>query len=211
MLEFYQVTKSFQEKCAVSSMSFSICEGDSIALSGPSGCGKTTLLRLVLGLECPDTGYISLGRKVISSPTVLLSPAERKMAAVFQEPRLWSHWNVKQNLDFVSPQLPLKEKNSFLQNVIQWTGIGSFLHQKPHELSGGQARRVALARALFAKRKWLLLDEPFAHLDNASKAELLLAVQLARECFEFSLILVTHDLQDATALKARCISLASGA
>ncbi len=143
------------------------------SLLGPSGCGKTTLLRLIAGLEKCEDGYLKVGDEIWQDRGAFLPPHQRQSGYVFQEPSLFEHLNVHDNVSYGLKRIPEKEQKLSLDNVIELTGIGHLLARSPTRLSGGERQRVAIARALAASPRILLMDEPLAALDPEAREELL--------------------------------------
>ncbi len=201
MIELRGVSKKFGPLCAVDAAGLVLREGERVTLTGPSGCGKTTLLRLIAGLETPDAGEIRIGGNLVSRPGWTLAPHLRGIGFVFQEPALWPHMTVAANVRFA-----LRGSPNGLPQLLREAGIAALAGRYPDQLSGGQARRVALARALAASPSCLLLDEPLAHLDGESKAcqmELILRAGVTT-------ILVTHDEREAASLGGRILFMRHG-
>ena len=145
------------------------------ALFGPSGSGKTTLVNMLAGLVRPDRGRIVLGDEVFfdSDAKIAVPVHRRRIGYVFQEGRLFPHLSVRQNLVFGRWMRGLARDKTHEEQVIDLLGIGQLLTRRPGTLSGGEKQRVAIGRALIAKPRLLLLDEPLASLDEARKSEIL--------------------------------------
>ena len=145
------------------------------ALFGPSGSGKTTLVNMLAGLVRPDRGRIVLGDEVFfdSDAKIAVPVHRRRIGYVFQEGRLFPHLSVRQNLVFGRWMRGLARDKTHEEQVIDLLGIGQLLKRRPGTLSGGEKQRVAIGRALIAKPRLLLLDEPLASLDEARKSEIL--------------------------------------
>jgi sulfonate transport system ATP-binding protein len=170
--------------------------GEIVAVVGGSGCGKSTLLRLIAGLDTPTHGRIQLDGEIIRSPL----PA---IGLVFQEPRLLPWLTVAQNIGFGLYTRPRAERERLVNDVLQHVGLADYANSWPRELSGGQAQRVAIARALAPRPKVLLLDEPFSALDAFTRASLQEHVLDLWEAFRPTLVLVTHDVEEAAFLADR--------
>lgn len=171
-------------------------EAGCVALLGPSGSGKSTALRLVAGLDSPDDGDVSIdGRSLRGVP-----PEDRRTAMVFQRPRLFPHLSVLDNVAFPlvitgsSKPRAREDAGRFLDLV----GVRELGHRRPASLSGGQEQRVALARALAARPDVLLLDEPFSALDPSLRAEMHELLDELRAAVEPTILLVTHDRNEAS-------------
>ena len=178
-----------------------IAAGECFALLGPSGAGKTTLLRLVAGLDAPDSGTVRFdGRDVTREP-----PHRRGVAYVPQRSALYPHLDVRDNLA-VALKLagtPRVERRRAAETAAAQLRIAHLLDRRPHQLSGGEQRRVALGRALASGRPLWLLDEPFAHLDAELRREFLAEFPLLRDPLHPTIVMVSHDPIDALALADR--------
>ena len=188
---------------------FTLEKGRLATLSGPSGAGKTTLLRLLAGLQTPETGIIRVhGHTWLNThQRVCLPPQQRSIGMVFQDYALFPHLTVYQNLSF---GLQDSRNRTWVEEIIQATGVHDWRHRYPHTLSGGQQQRVALARALVRKPQLLLLDEPFSALDAETKAMLREELRRVHRMFGLTILLVTHDPADAEALADERLGLEAG-
>ena len=168
-------------------------EGGATVLFGPSGAGKTSVLDMVAGLLRPDRGVVRVGGVTLfDSAAGIDVPVERRRAGyVFQEGRLFPHLSVRRNLLYGAAD------EARLAEVAATLGIGHLLHRWPRSLSGGEARRVAIGRALLAGAAFLLLDEPTASLDAASREEVLRAILRVRDEARLPILMVTHDRGEA--------------
>ncbi|MCA1561636.1 MAG: ABC transporter ATP-binding protein [Acidobacteria bacterium] len=207
------VTKRFATHRAVDNVTLDVAPSESVVILGPSGCGKTTLLRLIAGLEVPDTGEIWMGDvQVAGVNRSLVPPHRRQLGFVFQDLALWPHLTVGGNLQFVldSLRVPRAEQSERIDEVLRLVRIEGFARRYPHELSGGEQQRVALARALVGRPRLLLLDEPLSSLDaelgSAMRGEL---VRLQR-ALALTTVYVTHDREDAAVLADRVIEMRAG-
>lgn len=175
-----------------------VAAGDSVAILGPSGSGKTTILRLVAGLDAPDTGDIR-----IDDASVLRRPPEQRgIAMLAQRPRLFPHMSVLDNIAFGPLMTGASRRESRRQaeqylDLVQLPGLA---RRRPSTLSGGQQQRVALARALAASPSVLLLDEPFSALDPSLRADMHRLLLELRALLQPTIVLVTHDHQEAALL-----------
>ena len=183
---------------ALDDVSLDVEAGEIVALVGGSGCGKTTLLRLVSGLEAPTHGIVSVDGEAISAP----HPA---VGIVFQEPRLLPWLTVAQNIGFGLEHLPAHERRDLVEEALLKVGLAGYGPRWPRELSGGQAQRVSIVRALVTKPKVLLMDEPFSALDALTRATLQDHLLALWEASQPTLLLVTHDVEEAAALADRAV------
>ncbi|WP_239495221.1 molybdenum ABC transporter ATP-binding protein [Salinicola halophilus] len=168
------------------------------ALFGPSGSGKTTLLRLIAGLDRPDSGRVTLGDRVLADTrSGTHRPVHRRgLGVVFQEARLFPHYRVRGNLTYGMP----RQSDSRFDDLVALLGIEPLLERMPGMLSGGEARRVAIGRALLTRPRLLLMDEPLTGLDGERKRELLrYLVRLTRE-IDIPVVYVSHDPAEITAI-----------
>ncbi|WP_028560451.1 sulfate/molybdate ABC transporter ATP-binding protein [Paenibacillus pinihumi] len=194
-IEVNQLNKHFGDFHAVNNVSFTIEKGRLIGLLGPSGGGKTSILRMLAGLETPDTGDIVFHGKRVND----LPPQERGIGFVFQNYALFKHMTVFDNIAFglkvkKQPKDQIRER---VMSLVELTGLKGFEHRYPHQLSGGQRQRVAFARALAPEPQLLLLDEPFAAIDAKIRQELRTWLKDMIERLGITSIFVTHDQDEA--------------
>jgi len=203
MIRLENLYKSYSGKPVLEGLSLTLAEGARLVVLGSSGCGKTTLLRLAAGLELPDAGEVYLEGRLASRPGWGIPPYSRSIGFAFQSPTLWPHMNVAQNLTFGMHGAPTpmcghkQETVEELANAFAFSGL---LKRYPGQLSGGEARRVGLARALAARPRLLLLDEPLTNLDEELKERILKEALAFIEGFHPTVIFVTHDPGEAAAL-----------
>ncbi len=210
MITLRNLHKFYGEVCALKGISLEIQPGDKVVIQGPSGSGKTTLLRLIAGLELLDEGEILLDGGVASTPGWASPPYSRKIGMVFQRNALWPHLKVSQNILFAMNGLSKEEKAIRLEELIHWMEIDHLLRRFPAQLSGGEARRVALARAVAPLPRRLLLDEPFTSLDFSLKSRLLDLMLAFISKHQITTLYVTHDLDEACKAGGRLIILEKG-
>ena len=207
------VTKSFGSHRALENVSLDVARAEAVVIVGPSGCGKTTLLRLLAGLELPDSGNISLaGRQVAGPRRSMVPPNERKIGFVFQDLALWPHLNVNQNLEFVleSDGTPKGARPSRVREALQLARVDTLGLRYPHQLSGGEQQRVAFARALVGRPRLLLLDEPLSSVDSELRATLRAEIVRMQEASDVTMVYVTHDREDAAVLADRVVEMRAG-
>lgn len=183
---------------AIAGLDLTVSSGSCVALLGPSGSGKTTALRLIAGLDAPDGGDVRVG-----GVSVLQLPPERRgMAMVSQRPLLFPHLTVLDNVAFAARMAGASRRaaRSAASRYLELVQLGALAQRRPATLSGGQAQRVALARGLAAEPSVLLLDEPFSALDPSLRTDMHQLVMEVRAILEPTILLVTHDQQEATAL-----------
>ncbi|MCB9223154.1 MAG: ATP-binding cassette domain-containing protein [Crocinitomicaceae bacterium] len=176
---------------------------------GPSGSGKTTFLRLLAGLDKPDNGKILFANEewFNSKNNYNLPPQERSIGFVFQDYALFPNMSVRQNLEFAMKK---NESDQIINELIDLVELSDLMDRKPNSLSGGQKQRVALARAIVQKPKVLLLDEPFAALDDQIRSKLLFYLKQLHEKYQFTIFMVSHQLSDIYHLSQQIICLDKG-
>ena len=205
------VRKQFGDRVVIQDLSLEVVKGRTVGILGPSGCGKTTLLRLIAGLEAPDSGQIFLGERLASSPgKVLVSPAGRNIGFVFQDLALWPHMTVRGNLDFVlqSRRWPTGSRKSRIDDMLETVGLKDRGNEYPSHLSGGEQQRVALARALVDNPELLLLDEPLSSLDADRRVALRHELASIPRTLGVTMIYVTHELADIQVFGGETVVLA---
>jgi sulfonate transport system ATP-binding protein len=182
-----------------------VAAGEVVALLGASGCGKSTLLRLVAGLDRPSAGQVMIDGARVDG-------IEARAAVVFQEPRLLPWRTLAENVAFGLPDgAPRGTRRSEVAHALDTVGLGSFARYRPRAVSGGMAQRTALARALVRRPGVLLLDEPFAALDALTRLRMQDLVDDLQRTTGATVLLVTHDVDEALQLADRAVVLATGA
>ena len=202
-VELKNINKSFKDFKASNDVNFSIEEGKLIGLLGPSGSGKTTILRMIAGLETPDSGDIIIGGTRVND----IPAGKRGIGFVFQNYALFRHMTVFDNIAF-GLQVQKKDKKFIktrVQELIELVGLKGFEKRYPHQLSGGQRQRVAFARALAPNPKLLLLDEPFAAIDAKVRKELRSWLKEMVGKLGITSIFVTHDQEEAVEVADKII------
>ncbi len=180
--------------------------GELLALAGPSGSGKTTVIRIIAGLEHPDHGRIELANKTLcdTEKKIRVETRKRKLGYVFQEASLFPHLRVRENVAFGC------NTPSRVDRLLDLLGITHLQDKKPARISGGERQRAALAQALAAEPELLLLDEPFSALDVESRSSLQQKFLEIKEQLQIPIIMVTHDLQEASILGDQIIAMEDG-
>jgi iron(III) transport system ATP-binding protein len=210
MIELKDISKTFDSYKAVDRVSFTIPDHAQVVLLGPSGSGKTTLLRLIAGLEIPDTGTITMDGRLMSSPSTMVPPSERSIGFVFQSGALWPHMTVADNIRFAIGDLMPAEQQQRTRALMERMGILPLAGRYPDQISGGEARRVALARALAPRPATLLFDEPLTNLDRTLREDLLLLIiESVREAGS-RMLYVTHDEYEAEKIDGTIIRFDKG-
>ena len=201
------VRKSYGKKIVYKDLNLTIKDGECFTLLGPSGCGKTVMLRMVAGFEPPDSGVISIGGTVQSSPAdkIMVPPDERSLGVVFQDYAVWPHMTVKENIIYPLKiqKVEAKEAERRTQEAVDSVGLTGMENRLPSQLSGGQQQRVALARALVAEPKIMLLDEPLTNLDANLREEMRFEIRALQKRTGVTVLYVTHDQEVALAISDR--------
>lgn len=195
---------------AVQEISFAMPEGEILTMVGPSGCGKTTTLRLVAGLERPDSGEITLSGKQVAGEGLFVPPERRGVGMVFQDHALFPHLTVFQNVAFGLQGVPPAEKRERVREMLALVDLEDHSARYPHALSGGERQRVALARALAPRPVLLLMDEPFSSLDSDLRREVREQVRTLLKSMNATVLFVTHDQEEALYMGDRLAVLHQG-
>ena len=208
ILTLKNISFSYKDKLIFDNYNFVINKEEIIAIIGPSGCGKSTLLKIINGLETEYSGDVLLDGVNVNNIPV----NKRDIVLMFQDNLLFPHMTIFENIEFSikMKKYPKHEIKKMVEEVAKDIHLQDKLNKYPKELSGGQQRRVALARAVISKPKLLLLDEPFTGLDKEIKLEIMNLVRIIREKYNTSIIFVTHDLSEAEYLEAKCIEFKKG-
>jgi ABC-type Fe3+/spermidine/putrescine transport system ATPase subunit len=198
------ITKKFNDAIAVDNISFDANDGEILSLLGPSGCGKSTTLRMIAGLETPDSGEIWIGDRLVTSVEkgIFINPEKRKMGMVFQSYAVWPHMTVSGNVGFplALAKVPKKDRREKITRVLNLVGLSGLEDRPATLLSGGQQQRVALARAIVIEPEILLLDEPLSNLDAKLRDQMRVELKLIQERLNITAIYVTHDQAEALTL-----------
>tara|TARA_Y100000816_G_scaffold108634_1_gene75811 strand:- start:16887 stop:17549 length:663 start_codon:yes stop_codon:yes gene_type:complete len=197
------------EEKIISNLSISLGEGEIISILGASGTGKTSFLRIIAGLEIPDSGRIFLDDKIIFDEKSFVQPEKRNVGLVLQEKALFPHLSIIDNVRFGIKGLK-SEKTKIARDFLEMFKTDHLADKFPNQLSGGEQQRVALARAIAANPKLLLMDEPFSSLDEKLRIELREETQKILRDNKISSILVTHDLDDAESFNTRLFRMSKG-
>lgn len=187
----------------------SINESEFLTIFGPSGAGKTTLMRMIAGLEIPESGMITVDGEVWfdSSKKINLTPQKRSVGFVFQDYALFPTMSVRENLLFAADNA---QQRSNVDELIELVELTQLSHRLPATLSGGQKQRVALARALVRRPKILLLDEPLSALDPVMRQKLQDELSLIHERLGVTTLLVSHDIAETVKLSDRLAHVEAG-
>jgi iron(III) transport system ATP-binding protein len=204
ILEIRNLSHAYdQATSTIKDLNFALKKGEIVSILGPSGIGKTTLLRIVAGLEDVVDGEIKISDKVVSKKNFLLPPEKRNLGLVVEDRALFPHLNVEKNVMFGISHIQGRE--SLAQEYLGLFKVAELSKKYPHEISAGQQQRVAFARALITNPDILLLDEPFGALDKNLKEELHGETKKIFKDKDLSVLLVTHDEEEAKYFSDRII------
>ena len=207
------ITKSFGEKNVINDVSLSIDSGSFTTLLGASGCGKTTLLRMIAGLETPDTGEIWFGDKCIfsSEKKINIPPEKRGLGFVFQDFALWPHMTVFENVAFgLRAANNTENLESKVMEALRAVQLKDFAKRYPHQLSGGQQQRVAFARAIVIEPECILFDEPLSALDALLREEMRTELKELMSKLKITAVFVTHDQTEAMSMSDKIAVMHAG-
>jgi iron(III) transport system ATP-binding protein len=204
------VTVRYGTRAVLDNVSLDLRAGEVFTLIGPSGSGKSTLLRVIAGLERPAAGRVAIDRVEVAGPSMFVEPEHRRVGMVFQDYALFPHLTVAANVGYGLRRDKSSAAQARVAELLRQVGLADRGGAYPHMLSGGERQRVALARALAPAPDVLLLDEPFCSLDASLRA------QVRADTFRFlreagaTVVLVTHDPDDAVAAAGRVAMMQAG-
>ena len=205
-LSIQNVNKSFtvdgQKVDVLKDINLEVQEGEFIAIVGHSGCGKSTLLKIIAELEKNDTGLVTVDGKEVNGPGM-----DRGM--IFQEHRLFPWMSIEKNVQLGLKGLSKEEKTKLSDQYLELVKLSEFKKAYPSQLSGGMSQRAAIARSLVSQPEVLLLDEPFGALDALTKIELQEELLKIRERFHNTMLMVTHDIEEAVYLADRIVVMSA--
>ena len=207
-LEISYVSKSFTKTRALDSVSFTVNDGEFLSILGPSGCGKTTLLRLLAGLETPDSGRIYKDGVEITNK----DPGKRGIGVVFQNYALFENMSALNNVAYALKKNKSTKKSAYdiANRTIEIVGLSDHKNKKPCMLSGGQQQRVAIARTIALNPDIILFDEPMSALDVETRLSLRSELKSLQSQFGTTMIYITHDQEEAFALSDRIMVMSEG-
>lgn len=207
-LEVKSLSKVYNGKEVLSSISFDVEKGEFLSVLGPSGCGKTTLLRLLIGIENQTSGSIYFDGKDISNA----DSSKRNMGIVFQNYALFPNMNVFQNIEYALKFHNEYKKNSkeIAMNTLEKIGLKEHMNKKIVFLSGGQQQRVAIARTLALKPDIILFDEPLSALDAANRLTMRKEIKRIQKEYGSTIIYITHDQEEAFTMSDRIMVMSEG-
>ncbi len=212
MIRFEHVNKSFGAEKVLVDFSLHIEEGEFLTVIGRSGCGKTTMLRMINGLQIPDSGKVLVeGQDVAQADLIAL---RRRIGYVIQNKGLFPHMTVEENITYVpviSGKKDKQENRKLALRLLQNVGLAQEMADRyPAELSGGQQQRVGIARALAADAKILLMDEPFGALDEITKRAMQDEMLSLQKKLHITIVFITHDIREAMKLGDRVLVMEKG-
>lgn len=205
-VEIEGLTRRFGHQLAADNLSLKIHSGSVTCLLGPSGCGKTTTLRMIAGIEEPDGGVIKIDGRTVSGNGCYVPPERRSVGFVFQDFSLFPHLTIAQNIAFGVGERERERVHSLMAKV----GLAKHGERYPHEVSGGEQQRAALARALAPSPNTILLDEPFSNLDQRLRDRIREDMLKVLKAEGAAVLLVTHDPHEAMAMADEIILMRGG-
>ena len=208
ILKVENLSLSFKDQEVLKNINLSLDLGERVSILGDSGSGKSSLLRCIAGFENINKGKISLKNQIVSSETFMLPTEKRGVGMVVQEKALFPHLTVKKNILFGIESN--SNKNEIVSELAELFKIEKLLDKLPGQISGGEQQRVAFARSLAPSPSLLMLDEPFSALDDKLKKELYYELDKIFEKQELSILLVTHDREEAQILTSKSFKLSQG-
>ena len=213
-VSLHGITKAFDDNQVVKGFDLDVGEGELVSLLGASGCGKTTMLRLLAGLETPDTGTIRVGDRVVCDTRsgAWIPPEARRIGMVFQSYAVWPHMTVLQNVAYPLrvQKIPREQRHQRAVELLKTVGLDGLEGRRPSQLSGGQQQRVALARGLIMEPEVLLLDEPLSNLDAKLRLRMRADIRRIQQETGFTAVYVTHDQEEAMEISDRLVIMQDG-
>jgi len=208
LLRIENLEKSFGRQQVLRDVFFTVRDGEFISILGPSGCGKTTLMRIIMGLDQPSGGRLYNGDEDITA----LPPDKRGFSIVFQDYALFPHMTLYDNIAYGMKlrKVPATQIRERVMSTLTTLRLERSVNKYPSQLSGGMQQRAAIARALVLDAKLLLLDEPFSALDALVRVDLSDELRALQCQFHITMLMVTHDLEEAFSLSDRVILMRQG-
>ncbi len=206
MIRLENISKTFNGKEVLKDISFKVKKGEMFSVFGPSGCGKTTLLRIIAGLEKPDSGRIYIR----GEEATLISPEKRNVSFIFQDLALWPHMSAREHIEFVLSNKSSGQDLEEIKKILKMVGLANHLYSKPEELSGGEKQRLAIARAIAQKSDVFLLDEPLSSLDFSLKKEIKSLLKSLQNKYSLTMVYVAHDILDIIDMCDKTVIIKNG-
>ncbi len=211
MIILDNITHSYRDKLVLKDLTLNIETNKLTCLLGSSGCGKTTILRLIAGLEIPQSGKITIDDKTVSEDKqIIIPPHKRNIGYVFQDLALWPHFTVYKNIAFGLTERKEDNVKEKVFEMLDFFALSDKAEKYPHQLSGGQKQLVAISRSLVLKPKILLMDEPLANLDVKLKRKILEHIEKLKQNFKLTIVYVTHDHNEAFTIADKIVLLNEG-
>ena len=209
ILKIQNLSHSYDDKqLSLKKINLSVNKGERLSIQGPSGCGKSTLLRLIAGLEEPHEGQIFINEEEVSSPGFSVPPEKRQIGMVVQDKALFPHLSIYENICFGIKKNTDKEQIAL--DLLNLFKIEELKNKFPHQISGGEKQRVALARSMAPNPNFIMLDEAFSALDSDLKVSIYDEVLEIFQGKNITVILVTHDTEEAKILSTRQLNMDNG-
>ena len=211
IIKLNDIMHSYGDKRVLQQLSLNIDANLLTCLLGGSGSGKTTILRLIAGLEIPQSGLITIANdKVTENKQIIIPPHQRNLGFIFQDIALWPHFTVYKNIAFGLTERKEENVKESVFKMLDFFGLQEYAEKYPHQLSGGQQQLVAISRSLVLKPKILLMDEPLANLDVKLKRKILEHIKNLKQNFDLTIVFVTHDHKEAFAIADNIVVLNEG-
>ena len=209
ILEIFELNHSFDKEVYVlDNINLTVKSGEILSILGPSGCGKTTLLRIIAGLEKQTNGIIKINNKIVSDQSCFILPEKRNLGLTVQERSLFPHLTNYENILFGIKNLD--DKNKIAREYLELFKIDHLKDKYPHEISGGEQQRIALARSLAPSPALLLMDEPFNALDEKLKIEMYAEIKKIFRQKNITVIMVSHDNEEVRFFSDKLITIEDG-
>tara|TARA_B000000441_G_scaffold11982_1_gene7217 strand:- start:70 stop:720 length:651 start_codon:yes stop_codon:yes gene_type:complete len=209
ILKIQNLSHSYDDdQLSLKKINLLVNKGERLSIQGPSGCGKSTLLRLIAGLEEPNEGQIFINEEEVSSPGFSVPPEKRQIGMVVQDKALFPHLSIYENICFGIKKNTNKEQIAL--DLLNLFKIEELKNKFPHQISGGEKQRVALARSMAPNPNFIMLDEAFSALDSDLKVSIYDEVLEIFQGKNITVILVTHDAEEAKILSTRQLKMDNG-
>ena len=210
ILSIRGLSRQFGATLALDRIDLDLQRGEILCLVGHSGCGKTSLLRMIAGIDMPDSGTIVAGNEVLVAPNRFVEPEKRRIGVVFQDYALFPHLTIQENILFGLTGMAREEARQRARTMLQLVGLENMADRYPHMLSGGEQQRIALARALAPKPDILLMDEPFSNLDRGLRARVRHETVALLRKLGIAAVVVTHESDEALSTGDRVVLMRAG-